>query len=69
MAGYYVIQSELVECPSVRPSVSASFADSYLSSFLSILFKLCVDIDIGEECCGIANGLNSFTNNRVMALD
>ena len=28
-----------------------------------------MDIDIREEWLGIANGLNSFINNRVMALD
>ena len=28
-----------------------------------------MDTDIGEEWFGIANGLNSFINNRVMALD
>ena len=71
---YYVIPSENFEClsvcPSVRcPSVSASFSDSNLSSFWPIFFKLCMDIDIGEEWFGIANGLNSFINNRVMALD
>ena len=61
-AGYYVIPSEPVECPSARPSVSASFPDSNLSSF-------CMDIDIGEKWFGIANGLNSFINNSFMALD
>ena len=55
-------------CLSVRrSSVSASFPDSNLSSFRPIFFKLC--IDIGEEWFGIANGLNSFINNRIMALD
>ena len=54
---------------SVRPSVSASFPDSNLSSFWLIFFKLCIDIDIGEEWFRIANGLNSFINNRVMVLD
>ena len=54
---------------SVRPCVSASFPDSNLSSFLPIFFKLCMDIDIREEWFGSANGLNSFINNRVMALD
>ena len=28
-----------------------------------------MDIDIGKEWFGIADGLNSFINNRVMALD
>ena len=28
-----------------------------------------MDTDIGEEWFGIANGLNSFINDRVMALD
>ena len=28
-----------------------------------------LDIDTGEEWFGIANGLNSFINNKVMALD
>ena len=54
---------------SARPSVSASFPDSDLSSFGPIFFNLCMDIDIGEEWFGITNGLNSFINNRVMALD
>ena len=53
---------------SVRPSVSASFPDSNLSSFWPIFFKLCMDIDVREEWFGIANGLNSFINNKVMAL-
>ena len=46
-----------------------SFPDSNLSSFWSIFFKLCMEIDIRKEWFGIANGLNSFLNNRVMALD
>ena len=54
---------------SIHQSVSASFPDSNLSSFWPIFFKLSMDIDIGEEWFGIANGLNSFINNRVMALD
>ena len=54
---------------SVRPSVSASFSGSNLSIFLLIFVKLCMDIDIREEWFGIANGLNSFINNRVMTLD
>ena len=54
---------------SVRQSVSALFPDSNLSSFWLIFFKLCMDIDIREEWFEIANGLNSFINNRVMALD
>ena len=54
---------------SVRPSISASFPDTNLSSFWPIFFKLCMDIDIGEEWFGIANGLNSSINNRVMVLD
>ena len=37
--------------------------------FLTNFFKLCMNIDIGEEWFGIANGLNSFINNRVMAVD
>ena len=44
------------------------FPDSNLSGFWLIFFKLCMDIDIGEEWFGIANGLNSFINNRVMAV-
>ena len=54
---------------SVRPSVGASFPDSNWSRFWQICCKLCLDIDIGEEWFGIENGLNSFINNRVMALD
>ena len=62
------------ECPSVRPSVirasvRASFPCSKCSTFWSIFFKLCIDIGIGEEWYGIASGLISFWNNRVMALD
>ena len=71
--GYYVIPSEnfdiLSVCPSIHPSVSASFPDSNLSSFWQIFFKLRMDIDIRKEWFGIANGLNSYINNRVMALD
>ena len=54
---------------SVRPSISTSFPDSNSSSFWPIFFKLCMDIDIGEDWFGIANGLHSFINNRVTALD
>ena len=57
---------------SVRPSVNPSafrFQTLNLSSFLLIFFKLCMGIDIREECFGIANGLNLFINNRVMAFD
>ena len=68
VVGYYVIPSEPVWV-SVRPSVSASFPDSNLNSFLPIFFKLCKDVDIGEELFGVANGLHAFINNRVMALD
>ena len=54
----------------VCPYVCQRFvSDSDYSSFWPIFFKLCMDIDIGEEWFGIANGLNSFINNRVMALD
>ena len=68
VAGYYVIPSENFECPRLT-SVSALFPDSNLSSFLPIFFKLCMDIGNGEEGFEIANGLNLFINNRVMALD
>ena len=60
------------EYPSVRPSVCLSalrFGTLNLSSFWAIFLKLCVDIDIGEEWFRLINGLNSFINNRVMALD
>ena len=66
------------ECPSVfRPSVhlsvrlsiSASCPCSNFSTFLSIFFRLCIDIGIREEWFGIASGIISFRNNRVMALD
>ena len=58
------------ECPSsIRLSVSTSFPCSNFSTFWPIFFKLCIDIGIGEEWYGIANGLISFWNNRVMALD
>ena len=55
--------------PSVRLSVSASFPCSNFSTFWPIFLKLCIDIGIGEEWYGIASGLISFWNNRVMALD
>ena len=71
-----VIPSELWVsiCPSVHHlsvclSVSTSFPCSNFSTFWLIFFKLCIDIGIGEEWCGIASGLISFWNNRVMALD
>ena len=56
-------------CPSVGPSVRASFPCSNFSTFCPIFFKLCIDIGIGEEWYGIASGLISFRNNRVMAFD
>ena len=65
VAGYYVYPLNCFE----SRSVSASFPDSNLSSFWLIFFELCMDIDIGEEWFGIANGLNLIINNRVMALD
>ena len=40
-----------------------------LVHFLPIFFKLCTDIGIGEEWYGIASGIISFINNKVMALD
>ena len=40
-----------------------------LRALTSIFIKLCMDIDVREEWFGIANGLNSFINNIVMALD
>ena len=61
VAGYYFIPSEIFEILSVCPSVR--------QRFVSGLFKLCMDIDIGEEWFGIANGLNSFIYNRGMAID
>ena len=67
--GYYVILSKNFECLSIRQSVNTSCLDSNLSSFWPIFFKLCTGIDIRKEWFGIANGLNSFINNRVMALD
>ena len=56
------------ECPSVYPSVcpSALRFRTNLSSFWLIFLKLCM---VGEECFGIADGLNSFIYNRVMALE
>ena len=46
-----------------------SFPCSNFSTFLPIFFKLCIDVDIGEEWYGIVSGIISFRNNRVMALD
>ena len=67
----HFIPSEWV---SIRPwsiplSVSASFPCSNFSTFWPIFFKLCIDIGMGEQRYGIASGLISFWNNRVMALD
>ena len=45
-----------------------SFPCSNFSTFLPFFFKLCIDIGIGEEWYGFANGIISFRNNRVMAL-
>ena len=53
----------------VHPSITASFPGSNFSIFWPIFFKLCIGIDIREERFGIASGLISFRNNRVMALD
>ena len=47
----------------------ASFPCSNFSTFLPIFFRLCIDIGIGEVLYGIANGIISFRNNSVMALD
>ena len=69
---FYTPPHKKFECSkilSVPPSISASFPDSNLSSFWPIFFKLCMDIDIREEWFGIANGLISFINNRVMSTD
>ena len=49
--------------------VKTLFPDSNSSSFRPIFFKLCMGIDIRKDWFGIADGLNSFTDNRVMALD
>ena len=61
------------ECPSVRQSVHlsviASFPCSNFSTFWPSFFRLCIDIDIGELWYGIASGLISVWNNRVMAFD
>ena len=47
----------------------ASFPCSNFSTFLPIFFKLCIGIGIGQEWYGIASGIISFRNNRVMTLD
>ena len=49
-------------------TLCASFPCSNLSAFLPIFFKLCIDIGIGEEWYGIASGIISLRNKRVMAL-
>ena len=36
---------------------------------MTFFFKFCLYIDIRGEWFGIANGLNSFINNRAMTLD
>ena len=56
-------------CLSLCLSISASFQCSNFSTIWPIFFKLCIDIGVGEEWYGIASGLISFSNNRVMALD
>ena len=63
---------KMLERLSVRPSVCPSalcFRALNFSTFWPIFFKLCIDIGTGEEWYGIASGLISFWNNRVMALD
>ena len=52
-----------------KKMLCVSFPCSYFSTFLPIFFKLCIVIGIGEEWYGIASGIISFRNNRVMALD
>ena len=51
VVGYYVIPSENFECLSFRPSIcpSALRFRTLTCSFWPIFFKLCMDIDIGEE--------------------
>ena len=64
----YTLQT--FECPSgIHLSVSASFPCSNFSTFWPICFKLCIDIGIGKAWYGIASGLISFWNYRVVALD
>ena len=40
-----------------------------LVPFFLFFFKLCIDTDIREGRYGIASGIISLRNNRVMALD
>ena len=47
----------------------ALFPCSNFSTFLPVFFKLCIVLGIGEEWYGIASGIISFRNNRVLALD
>ena len=65
----YTLRTLNVRPSSIHLSVSASFPCSNFSTFWLIFFRLCIDIDIGKEWYGIASGLISFWNNRVMALD
>ena len=45
------------------------FSLSIFGIFLPFLFKLCMGVDIGKECLGIADGYILSNNYRVMALD
>ena len=69
---YFIPKKCGVLCYTLRTiwvSISASFPGSNFSIFWLIFFKLHIGSDIREEWYGIANGLISFRNNRVMALD
>ena len=61
VAGYYVIPSELFECPAGHQCFVTGL---YLSSFWPIVFKVCMDIDIREEWFQIANGLNLYIKKK-----
>ena len=45
------------------------FSLSIFGISLPIFFKLCMRVDIGKECLGIADGYISTNMYRVMALD
>ena len=55
----------------LRPLIDVRnwFSFSIFGMSLPIFFILCMRVDIGKECLGIADGEISSNNYRVMALD
>ena len=48
--------------------LSNLFSLSIFGISLPIFFKLCMEVDIGKECLGIADGYILSNNYRVIAL-